>query len=146
MSLIEKNEDAYFSKHQIRYYERIYQDERVEAPQPIVRYQMGEVIGYGSFGQVSRALNRDTGQLLAVKQVPLPRFVESIVVDRRVAALEVEIDILSRFAHKNIVKYMGKYNDGKHLNIFLEYVSGGSLHVLLQKYGRFNETLIRLYT
>ena len=73
MSLIEKNEDAYFSKQQIRYYERIYQDERVEAPQPIVRYQIGEVIGYGSFGQVSRALNRDTGQLLAVKQVPLPR-------------------------------------------------------------------------
>lgn len=33
-----------------------------------------------------------------------------------------------------------------HLNIFLEYVSGGSLAGLLAKYGKFKEPLIRCYT
>ena len=60
-------------------------------------------------------------------------------------ALEKEIELLSTLSHENIVKYLGKHNDGKWLNIFLEYVSGGSINVLLRKYGCFNETLIRIY-
>ena len=53
--------------------------------------------------------------------------------------------MLSTLSHENIVKYLGKHNDGQFLNIFLEYVSGGSINVLLKKYGRFNENLIRIY-
>lgn len=59
--------------------------------------------------------------------------------------MEKEIELLSTLSHENIVKYLGKHNDGKFLNIFLEYVSGGSINVLLRKYGKFSETLIRIY-
>jgi mitogen-activated protein kinase kinase kinase len=33
--------------------------------------------------------------------------------------------------------------DAKHLNIFLEYVPGGSVVTLLRNYGAFEETLVR---
>ena len=61
-------------------------------------------------------------------------------------ALDSEIQMLSQLKHKNIVKYIGKRNDGNTYSIFLEYVAGGSIHSLLQKYGRFTEPLIRIYT
>ncbi|KAG6486126.1 hypothetical protein ZIOFF_054696 [Zingiber officinale] len=32
------------------------------------------------------------------------------------------------------------------LSVYLEYVSGGSIHKILQEYGAFGETLIRNYT
>jgi serine/threonine protein kinase len=32
------------------------------------------------------------------------------------------------------------------LYVFLEYVSGGSIHSMLERFGRFSEPLVRLYT
>ena len=34
----------------------------------------------------------------------------------------------------------------KTLNIFLEYIAGGSLNSLLRKYGNLNENIVRIYT
>lgn len=34
----------------------------------------------------------------------------------------------------------------KTLNIFLEYISGGSVSSLIRKYGRLNENIVRIYT
>jgi len=38
--------------------------------------------------------------------------------------LEVEVELLSKFSHKNIVKYYGSARTKDTLNIFLEYISG----------------------
>lgn len=32
------------------------------------------------------------------------------------------------------------------LYVFLEYVSGGSIHSMLERFGRFSEPLVRVYT
>ncbi|AQK54170.1 Putative MAPKKK family protein kinase isoform 1 [Zea mays] len=61
-----------------------------------------------------------------------------------------EISLLSRLQHPNIVRYYGSETvctavDDK-LYIYLEYVSGGSIHKLLQEYGQFGEQAIRSYT
>src|SRR5207244_10716180 len=37
-------------------------------------YQLGEVIGTGSFGRVLMCLNKENGQLMACKQVPVLNF------------------------------------------------------------------------
>jgi mitogen-activated protein kinase kinase kinase len=71
---------------------------------------------------------------MAIKQVPVLKFINKNKRDIRLRALEKEIELLSTLSHENIVKYLGKHNDGKFLNIFLEYVSGGSINVLLRKY------------
>jgi serine/threonine protein kinase len=38
-----------------------------------VNWKKGELLGFGAYGQVFLGLNEDSGQLLAVKQVPLVR-------------------------------------------------------------------------
>jgi len=34
----------------------------------------------------------------------------------------------------------------KTLNIFLEYIAGGSISSLIHKYGKLNENIVRIYT
>jgi serine/threonine protein kinase len=69
----------------------------------------------------------------------------------------MEIELLSRFSHKNIVSYFGSQKTKTTFNIFLEYISGkwscsfskmlgGTISSLLEKYGPFNENLIKVYT
>ena len=41
-----------------------------EAPKAPLRWTRGELIGSGAYGKVYIGLNQETGQLLAVKQVP----------------------------------------------------------------------------
>merc|ERR1712196_163581 len=55
---------------------------------------------------------------------------------------------MKELVHPNIVRYWGsEMDDLQHtLTIIMEYVSGGSVSALLQKFGPFNERVIRLYT
>lgn len=72
-------------------------------------YSLGDMIGQGSFGKVMMGLNKDNGQIMAVKQVPLISFVnkEMNKSDKRVNAIKREISLLSMLEHKNIVRYLG---------------------------------------
>ncbi|URE26764.1 hypothetical protein MUK42_06608 [Musa troglodytarum] len=57
-----------------------------------------------------------------------------------------EIVLLSQLSHPNIVQYYGSELAEDTLSVYLEYVSGGSIHKLLQEYGPFGESLTRNYT
>jgi len=57
------------------------------------------------------------------------------------SALEREIDLLKTLQHENIVQYLDSSIDEDNLNIFLEYVPGGSVASLLRNYGAFEESL-----
>lgn len=105
----------------------------------------GALIGAGSFGNVFLGLNAKNGLLMAVKQVELPSG-DSRSDQRKKSmldALEREIELLKTMQHENIVQYLDSYADGTHLNIFLEYVPGGSVAALLRNYGAFQESLVR---
>ena len=54
--------------------------------------------------------------------------------------------MLSSLCHKNIVKYYGLSRSKNYLNIFLEFISGGSLESMIHKFGAMNEILIKRYT
>ncbi|CAK0784650.1 hypothetical protein CVIRNUC_007854 [Coccomyxa viridis] len=111
-----------------------------------VHWTRGELIGQGAFGKVYMGLNNETGQLMAVKQVAISK-------DKHVAGrvrehldgLEAEVNVLRRLDHPNIVRYLGTDRDDEHLNIFLEFVPGGSIASLLNKFGSFKESVIRVY-
>lgn len=45
-------------------------------------------------------------------------------------------------AATDIVQYLDSSSDATHLNIFLEYVPGGSVAALLSNYGAFEEALV----
>lgn len=112
-----------------------------------VKYMKGALIGQGSFGSVYLALHAVTGELMAVKQVELPSAAGTAQMDQRktnmVEALKHEIGLLRELKHKNIVQYLGSNSDESHLNIFLEYVPGGSVATMLVNYGPLGESLIQ---
>jgi serine/threonine protein kinase len=114
-----------------------------------INWLKGELIGKGSFGSVYHGLNLDTGEFMAVKQVVFvqPRKMEndSVAAKRRklVEALQNEISLLKELDHENIVKYLGCEVSDDFINVFLEYVPGGSISSMLYKIGSFDEPLVR---
>lgn len=110
-------------------------------------WMKGDLIGEGSFGSVYLALHAVTGELLAVKQVELPNVTKGTESDKKktlmISALKQEIDLLQGLRHPNIVQYLGTSSDESHLNIFLEYVPGGSIAGMLKAYNFFKEPLVR---
>ncbi|XP_057863081.2 mitogen-activated protein kinase kinase kinase YODA isoform X2 [Cryptomeria japonica] len=111
---------------------------------PGSRWKKGKLLGRGTFGHVYAGLNNETGKMCAMKEVTMlsddPKSKESV------KQLEQEIAVLSRLSHKNIVQYYGSEMIADKLYIYLEYVSGGSIHKLLQEYGKFEEPIIRSYS
>ncbi|WWD22050.1 hypothetical protein CI109_106538 [Kwoniella shandongensis] len=111
----------------------------------IIKWIKGALIGAGSFGSVYLGMDAHNGLLMAVKQVELPTGSARNEERKRsmVSALEREIELLKELQHENIVQYLDSSADGNHLNIFLEYVPGGSVAALLNNYGAFEEALVR---
>ncbi|KAF4614335.1 hypothetical protein G7Y89_g15402 [Cudoniella acicularis] len=111
------------------------------------KWMKGALIGQGSFGSVYLALHAVTGELLAVKQVETPSPGANSATDARkksmIDALKREISLLRDLQHPNIVQYLGASSSAEHLNIFLEYVPGGSVQTMLNSYGALREPLIR---
>ncbi|KAF9890942.1 ATP binding [Aspergillus nanangensis] len=110
-------------------------------------WMKGSLIGEGSFGSVFLALHTITGELMAVKQVEIPSATKGTEFDKRkesmVTALKHEIELLQGLHHPNIVQYLGTAADDQYLNIFLEYVPGGSIATMLKQYNTFQEPLIK---
>ncbi|KZO95856.1 Pkinase-domain-containing protein [Calocera viscosa TUFC12733] len=109
-----------------------------------IRWIKGALIGAGSFGSVYLGMDASTGTLMAVKQVELPTGTTSNEERKKAMlnALEREIELLKTLQHENIVQYVDSSSDEKYLNIFLEYVPGGSVAALLRSYGAFEEPLV----
>ncbi|CAG8213301.1 unnamed protein product [Penicillium salamii] len=110
-------------------------------------WMKGSLIGEGSFGSVFLALHAITGELMAVKQVEIPSATKGTEFDQRknlmVTALKHEIELLQGMSHPNIVQYLGTVADDQYLNIFLEYVPGGSIATMLKQYNTFQEPLVK---
>lgn len=110
------------------------------------RWIKGSLIGAGSFGTVYLGLNSITGELMAVKQVELLSDKGAEHEQRKksmIDALQREMSLLRDLQHPNIVQYLGSNCENNYLNIFLEYVPGGSVSSILASYGRFEEVHIR---
>ncbi|KAN0134825.1 hypothetical protein V8E53_007199 [Lactarius tabidus] len=119
------------------------------APKPIFKWVRGELIGKGNFGRVYLALNATTGEMIAVKQVEIPRTASDKNDSRQVTvveALKLESETLKDLDHPNIVQYLGFEETPNFLSIFLEYVPGGSVGSCLRKYGRFEHNVTKYFT
>mmetsp|Transcript_44523 Transcript_44523/g.142759 ORF Transcript_44523/g.142759 Transcript_44523/m.142759 type:complete len:770 (+) Transcript_44523:107-2416(+) len=104
----------------------------------------GELVGRGSLGCVWKALNRENGQLMAVKEVILDTRDKDDAKFRY--ALQNEVDLYKDLEHPNIVSYLGNdYVKGR-LFIYLEYMPGGSIAQVLSQFGPLDEPLVARYT
>lgn len=57
-----------------------------------------------------------------------------------------EIRMMATLNHPNIVRILGATQTGAHFNMFVEWMPGGSVTHLLEKYGAFSEPVITSYT
>uniref|UniRef100_A0A0D9XD59 non-specific serine/threonine protein kinase n=1 Tax=Leersia perrieri TaxID=77586 RepID=A0A0D9XD59_9ORYZ len=88
------------------------------------------LIGKGGFGRVYRGVLRD-GQIVAIKKMDLPTAKQA---DGE-REFRVEIDILSRLDHPNLVTLIGYCADGKHRFVVYEFMPKGNLQDILNGIG-----------
>ncbi|XP_050205720.1 mitogen-activated protein kinase kinase kinase 3 isoform X2 [Mercurialis annua] len=111
---------------------------------PVSRWKKGKLLGRGTFGHVYLGFNSHGGDMCAIKEV---RVVSDDSSSKEcLKQLNQEINLLSQLQHPNIVRYYGSELSEETLSVYLEYVSGGSIHKLLQEYGAFKEPVIQNYT
>ncbi|KAH7302674.1 hypothetical protein KP509_23G082200 [Ceratopteris richardii] len=108
------------------------------------KWLKGDLIGSGAFGRVYKGIHSETGEFCAIKEV---EFVDNDAQSRNlVKQLVQEIALLSSLRHPNIVHYKGCEMMEGRLNIYMELVSGGSIHKLCHEFQRLEEPIIRRYT
>jgi len=101
------------------------------------KWSLGSKIGVGSFGVVHVGLNMHSGHLMAIKIIEFsPKIMKEI---------KMEVELLKSLKHDNIVRYLGAESSSKKLHIFQEWVPGGSVTTLLQKFGPFSTAVMRSY-
>lgn len=130
--------------------------ERAVGAPKIGSYLVGNVIGKGGFGSVYKALDQQRAHFVAIKQLSVhgigasgPRGQQAghgVLSSGDLGSIEMEISLLSKLNHRNIVKYIDSIRTEHHLNIVLEFVEGGSLASILKKFGAFPESLCAIYT
>ncbi|CAA7396713.1 unnamed protein product [Spirodela intermedia] len=108
------------------------------------KWKKGKLIGRGTFGHVFLGFNSECGQMCAIKEVKV--ISDDLNSKECLKQLSQEIALLSQLSHPNIVEYLGSELVEDSIAVYLEYVSGGSIHKLLQEYGPFREPVIRNYT
>jgi mitogen-activated protein kinase kinase kinase len=108
-----------------------------------IRWQQGRFIGSGAFGSVYLAVNRDSGSLMAVKEI---KFQELSGLPNLYSQIKDELSVMEMLHHPNVVEYYGIEVHRDKVYIFEEYCQGGSLAALLE-HGRIeDEGIIQVYT
>ena len=104
------------------------------------KYVLGEMIGKGACGHVYKGLNHETGQFVAIKQIPLCDVTEDIL-ETTVA----EIELMKGLDHPAIVQYLESLKDDQFLYIIMEFIENGSLAGIIKKFGKLHESLVKRY-
>lgn len=98
------------------------------------------LLGRGSYGSVSLAVNNRNGSLFAVKLMRCEGKKSHL------AQLQKEVEVLSRLKHRNIVAYLGSADTERGIFLFLEYVSGGTLSAYVKEMGRLSPEITSVFT
>ena len=116
----------------------------VDDPQNIGPWIIGECVGKGASGRVKIARHSQTGQMAAVKILPLEAVISSRLsmrskdakLEKHRNGIDREIIMMKLMNHPNIVRIYDVYEGKKELFLILEYVQGGELFDYLVNHGR----------
>ena len=113
---------------------------RLGEPKPEDKYERLAEIGAGNGGVVYRVKHVESGVEMARKMIMMdvkPAIRKQIV---------TELKILHECQSPYIVGYFGSYQCDGEINIFMEYMNGGSLDVVLRKIGKIPESYTKKIT
>ncbi|XP_058100838.1 CBL-interacting serine/threonine-protein kinase 12-like [Magnolia sinica] len=104
------------------------------------RYEIGKLLGHGTFAKVYHARNVKTNESVAIKVLDK----EKIMKGGLIAHIKREISILRRVRHPNIVQLFEVMATKAKIYFVMEYVRGGELFNKVAK-GRLREEVARKY-
>ncbi|WOL06853.1 hypothetical protein Cni_G15587 [Canna indica] len=104
------------------------------------KYEVGRMLGKGTFAKVYYARNIKTSQSVAIKVIDKERVLKVGLVDQ----IKREISILSLVRHPNIVELYEVMATKSKIYFILEYVKGGELFNKVAK-GKLKEDVARKY-
>jgi len=105
---------------------------------------IGECVGKGASGHVKIARHRRTGQLAAIKVLPLDLVFSSCTslksrqakADKQRLGIDREVIMMKLMNHPNIMRIYDVYEGDNELYLILEYIEGGELFDFLVNRGK----------
>ncbi|XP_066280463.1 uncharacterized protein [Branchiostoma lanceolatum] len=110
----------------------------------VIQWKKGNLLGKGAYGKVCCGLT-SRGELIAVKQVEL-NTAHWEKAEQEYQRLRDEVDLLQTLRHRNIVRFLGTSLEGNVVNIFMQFIPGGTLASLLARFGVLEEGVVSRYT
>ncbi|KAJ8259585.1 hypothetical protein GJAV_G00171130 [Gymnothorax javanicus] len=107
--------------HPRRQLKKLSEDSLTKQPEEV--FDMLEKLGEGSYGSVFKANYKETGEIVAIKQVPVESDLQEII---------KEISIMQQCNSPHVVKYYGSYFKGSDLWIVMEYCGAGSISDIIR--------------
>uniref|UniRef100_A0A7S1W0K7 non-specific serine/threonine protein kinase n=1 Tax=Neobodo designis TaxID=312471 RepID=A0A7S1W0K7_NEODS len=105
------------------------------------KYELGRVLGHGSFSKVRLGTDTTNGEVFAVKIIDKAQLAKQRLEEQ----LKREIAVLKTLRHKHIVAMREVLQTSRHIYIVLELVEGGELFEQIVQERRFPEEKARRY-
>lgn len=114
---------------------------RPDHPVSLKDFNVVQLIGRGSFGEVFLVRQKFSGELFAMKVLKK----EKIFAQNLQKYVLAERNILSYINHPFIVSLKFAFQDRLKVFLILEYCGGGNLSACIKRFGTLNETTARVY-
>ena len=99
-------------------------------------YEIIKQLGEGRYGKVYLVLNNLDNMNYALKEFPNKGETKD-----KIQEIKNEAEILSKFNHKNIVKYYESFENDDKFFILMEYCDGQNLSNIINEYTEKNELI-----
>eukprot|EP00794_Sanderia_malayensis_P011801 gene11801-13022_t len=109
------------TKEQGRSLKKLSEESLTRPPEEV--FDLLEKLGEGSYGSVFKAVHKESGEVLAIKQVPVDTDLQEII---------KEISIMQQCDSPYVVKYYGSYFKNTDLWIVMEYCGAGSVSDIMR--------------
>eukprot|EP00624_Nannochloropsis_granulata_P003798 evm.model.NODE_29167_length_7231_cov_18.064030.1 len=109
-------------------------------------YDLGRVLGKGSFSTVYLGVQKITGEEVALKVIPAKNYRHN---ERAKQLLRTEVAVMSRIRklhHPNLMNFKHTFEDAEKIVMVLEILSGGELFDRIVKKGHYSERDASLLT
>ncbi|XP_071392032.1 serine/threonine-protein kinase 4-like, partial [Centroberyx affinis] len=118
---MESKDKVQMRNHPRRQLKKLSEDSLTKQPEEV--FDVLEKLGEGSYGSVFKAHYKETGEIVAIKQVPVESDLQEII---------KEISIMQQCNSPHVVRYYGSYFKNSDLWIVMEYCGAGSVSDIIR--------------